>query len=139
MATADPAVPSQAPLQSQGSGDNERFYAVALQVAAAEVRQGHEELAQEIRILVEHARKREREERTSIKLVNPSKPRGEVADLLEPVASNLRIRDLVLDPPLRDRIDRILKEQQNLSRLKENNLRPRQRLLFTGPRAAAKR
>lgn len=125
-------------LQSHGSSDDERFYAVALQVAAAEARQGHEKLAQEIRTLVENARRRAGEERAGIKLVNLSEPRGEVADLLEPVSSDLRIRDLVLDPPLRDRIERILKEQQNLSRLKENNLRPRQRLLFTGPPGCGK-
>lgn len=125
-------------LQSHGNRDDERFYTIALQVAAAEARQGHEKLAQEIRELVEHAKRKAGERKAGAKVLSLSEPRGEVAELLEPVASDLTIRDLVLAPPLADRIERILREQQNLSRLKENNLRPRQRLLFTGPPGCGK-
>ncbi len=71
-------------------------------------------------------------------MLSLSEPRGEVADLLEPVAVDLKVRDLILEPSLRDRIERVLREQYNLSRLKENNLRPRQRLLFTGPPGCGK-
>jgi SpoVK/Ycf46/Vps4 family AAA+-type ATPase len=39
---------------------------------------------------------------------------------------------------LRERIERILQEQRNLNRLKEYNLRPRQRLLFTCPPGCGK-
>lgn len=38
-------------LQSHTTGDDERFYAVALQVAAAEARKGHQKLAEELRDL----------------------------------------------------------------------------------------
>lgn len=125
-------------LQSHGNRDDERFYAVALQVAAAEARAGHERLAKEIRSLVEQAKKRAGEQRAGGMVLSLSEPRGEVADLLEPVTVDLKVRDLILDPSLRDRIERILREQQSLSRLKENNLRPRQRLLFTGPPGCGK-
>lgn len=125
-------------LQSHGNRDDERFYAIALQVAAAEARQGHERLAAEIRDLVEKARRNAAGSKTNATVLSLSTPQGEVADLLEPVSSDLKVRDLILEPALRDRIDRILKEQQNLSRLKENGLRPRQRLLFTGPPGCGK-
>lgn len=125
-------------LQSHGNRDDERFYAIALQVAAAEARQGHEKLATEIRDLVEQARRKAAGSKTSADVLNLSAPQGEVTDLLETVASDLKVRDLILEPALRERIDRILKEQQNLSRLKENGLRPRQRLLFTGPPGCGK-
>jgi len=125
-------------LQSHGNRDDERFYAVALQVAAAEARRGHEKLAKEIRTLVERARKKAGEHKASGMVLSVSEPRGEVADLLEPVTADLTVRDLILEPSLRDRIGRVLQEQRNLSRLKENNLRPRQRLLFTGPPGCGK-
>ena len=58
--------------------------------------------------------------------------------MLEPVHPNLRIKDLILPGVLRGRILRILDEQRHLSRLKEHNLAPRQRLLFTGPPGCGK-
>lgn len=125
-------------LQSHGSGDDERFYAIALQVAAAEARQGHDKLAKEIRDLVDAARRRASERKLKGNVIHVSEPRGEVADLLETIENNLTVKDLVLAPPLRERIERILKEQRSLSRLKESGLRPRQRLLFTGPPGCGK-
>lgn len=125
-------------LQSHGNRDDERFYTVALQVAAAEARAGHSRLAREIRSLVEQAKKRAADQKASGTVLSLSEPRGDVADLLEPVAATLKVNDLILENSLHDRIERILKEQQNLSRLKENDLRPRQRLLFTGPPGCGK-
>ena len=135
MATA---IQIKALLSSHSSGDDERFRAVALQVAATEARKGHDTLAKEIRGLVRQARKNTDESHLRENVLNFSVPPGEAADLLEPVAPSVKISDLVLNPALRERIDRILKEQQNLSRLKERGLRPRQRLLFTGPPGCGK-
>ena len=58
--------------------------------------------------------------------------------MLEPTETHLHLDDLVLEDSLRDRVNRIVEEQDNLSRLKENNLTPRQRLLFTGPPGCGK-
>jgi len=125
-------------LRSHSSGDDERFYAVAMQVAAAEARKGHQRLAEELRALVHQARKNASTQKTKENVLNLSTPQGEASDLLEAVPTHLKISDLVLEDSLRKRIDRILSEQKNLSRLKENNLRPRQRLLFTGPPGCGK-
>ena len=125
-------------LRSHTSGDNERFYSVALQVAAAEARRGHQALADELRKLVNEARHRADSDSASQKVHNLSTPQGEAGDLLELVETHIKVSDLVMEDSLRDRIQRILNEQKNLSRLKENNLRPRQRLLFTGPPGCGK-
>lgn len=125
-------------LQSHSSGDSERFYAVALQVAAAEARRGHQRLADELRELINKARKQSDNQHAEENVLSLSAPRGEAGDLLDAVPTHLKISDLVLEDSLRDRIQRILSEQKNLSRLKENNLRPRQRLLFTGPPGCGK-
>ena len=43
-------------IRSHAEGDEERFYAIAMQVAAQEARQGHTRFAQELRDLVDEAR-----------------------------------------------------------------------------------
>jgi SpoVK/Ycf46/Vps4 family AAA+-type ATPase len=135
MATA---VQIKSLLQSHGSGDDERFYAVALQVAAAEARQGHQQLADEMRDLVKTSRKKADEARSHRTIVNVATPVGGTSELLDELPTDMKVGDLVLEPELSHRISRILLEQRNLSRIKENNLRPRQKLLFTGPPGCGK-
>lgn len=125
-------------LSSHNNGDDERFYSVALQVAAAEARRGHKKLADELRELVRESRKKTDQARLQDNVVSLATPSAEAGELLEHVDSHLKLSDLVLEESLRKRIQRILSEQQNLSRLKENDLRPRQRLLFTGPPGCGK-
>jgi SpoVK/Ycf46/Vps4 family AAA+-type ATPase len=125
-------------LSSHSTGDNERFRAVALQVAAAEARKGHQKLADELRELVNESRRKAAADSAVQKVHSLSVPQGEAGELLELTETHLKLDDLVLVNSLRDRITRIVQEQKNLSRLKENNLRPRQRLLFTGPPGCGK-
>ena len=125
-------------LQSYGSRDDERFFAVALQVAAGEARQGHEQLAREIRDLIDRAKTRLGERQLRNAVIHVAQPHGEAAELLEVAAVRVSLGDLILPPPLRERIERILAEQKHLGRLKEHDLRPRQRLLFTGPPGCGK-
>ncbi|MEZ5329301.1 MAG: ATP-binding protein [Verrucomicrobiales bacterium] len=125
-------------LQSHGTGDEERFYAIALQVAAAEARRGHEKLAAEIKKLVDDAKQRRSKPQVSSSVFHVAHPQGEAADLLEEVSAGWKIDDLILPETLAKRIERILEEQRNLSRLKEHDLHPRQRLLFTGPPGCGK-
>jgi len=125
-------------VQSHGTGDNERFYAIALQVAAAEARRGHDRFAQEMLKLVEAAKLGKINQKAAASIVHLSRPEGEAAELLEEVRIDCRVTDLILSQPLKERVTRILEEQHNLSRLKEHGLRPRQRLLFTGPPGCGK-
>jgi len=125
-------------LQSHGSGDDARFYAVALQLAAAEARRGHDTLAGEIKKLVDQSKKRKSAPQSTESIFHVAQPRGEAAELLEHVETGWKVKDLILPVLLSKRISRILEEQQNLSRLKEHGLRPRQRLLFTGPPGCGK-
>lgn len=125
-------------LTSHTAGDDERFYAVALQVAAAEARAGHQKLAEELRELIRASRQKLDESKLRGSVVNLATPSGEAAEILELVSTSVKVSDLILEKSLGERIQRILQEQINLSRIKENNLRPRQRLLFTGPPGCGK-
>lgn len=125
-------------LQSHGSGDDERFYATAMQMAAAEARRGHQALAEEIKQLVDSAKLRKANSKAVAPVYHIAQPQGEAADLLDHVDTGCKVGDLILSEPLHNRVSRILDEQRNLSRLKEYGLRPRQRLLFTGPPGCGK-
>lgn len=125
-------------LQSHGIGDDERFYSIALQVAAAEARRGHQALAAELKDLVDKAKQQKSVPKSNISIFHVAQPQGEAAELLEQVDPGCKVSDLILSEPLRLRVFRILEEQQNLTRLKEHKLRPRQRLLFTGPPGCGK-
>lgn len=124
-------------LKTHGDGNDDRFYAIAMQVAAAEAKKGHDKLADDIRKLVDRAKLRKTRP-VAGQIFHVAQPQGEAADLLEEVHDNRRISDLVLNQTLSDRISRILDEQKNLTRIKSNGLRPRQKLLFTGPPGCGK-
>tara|TARA_R110002095_G_scaffold178312_1_gene155631 strand:- start:3133 stop:4113 length:981 start_codon:yes stop_codon:yes gene_type:complete len=124
-------------LKTHNDGNDQRFYAVAMQVAAAEAKKGNKKLAQDIRDLVDRARI-QKSNATIGKVLHVAAPRGEAADLLEAVQDNRKLSDLVLNKSLSERISRIMGEQHNLSRIKANGLKPRQRLLFTGPPGCGK-
>ena len=83
-------------LRSHALGDDDHFYAVALQLAAHEARRGHGKLAQELRDLVDEARARPPGTRGA-KLVSLAQPRGELAALFSVSYPKVRLSDMVLE------------------------------------------
>ena len=69
-------------LQSHADGDDARFYAVGLQLAAAEARKGHADFAKELRDIVEKTRTRDSQRGAHENILHIAQPQGEVADLL---------------------------------------------------------
>ncbi len=47
-------------LQSHSERDDQRFYSIAMQVAAHEAKRGHGKLAEELRALIDKGKKRQR-------------------------------------------------------------------------------
>ncbi|MCR4427703.1 MAG: AAA family ATPase, partial [Firmicutes bacterium] len=75
-------------IRTHAEGDDERFYAVALQVAAQEARQGHTKFAQELRDLVDQARARGKtlpagQHTRPVAIIQP---RGELAAVRSPAS-----------------------------------------------------
>jgi SpoVK/Ycf46/Vps4 family AAA+-type ATPase len=124
-------------LKTHGEGNDERFYAIAMQVAADEVKKGHDGLAKEIQLIVDRAKFR-RESKATGQIFHVAQPQGEAAELLEEIHDNRRLSDLILDRNLSNRIARIVEEQKNISKIQASGLMPRQRLLFTGPPGCGK-
>lgn len=135
MATAEQI---KALVKSHSEGDSDRFYSVAMQVAANEARKGHADLAAELRDLIDRVKARAAAPAAGTLPIPLARPHGELAELLAVSYPETRLADMILADELRARLQRILDEQQQMGLLKGHNLQPRQRLLLTGPPGCGK-
>ncbi len=128
MATAEQI---KALIRSHTSEDAERFYTLALQVAAHEATQGHGALAHEIRDIVDKARSAKR------KPAIESLPR-ELENCIQMDLPGVPLAALVLPPLLLNRIKRVLYEYRQRHKLKQHGLQHRRKILLTGPPGTGK-
>lgn len=133
MATADQI---RALIESHGEGDDDRFYSIALQVAAQAARSGHGRQAQDLRALID--------KRKGLGIPAPgqpvriAQPRGELAGLLTVSYPKARLDDMALDDETRGRLLRVVREQVERGRLHEHGFAPQNRLLLVGPPGTGK-
>lgn len=117
-------------IQSHFEHDEIRFTTLALQVAAHEARAGHQQLALEIRRLIDKSKA------DKAKII-PLK-----ADLSDLVIVELdlpyRLGDLILSKGMQDRIERVLREFRQQDKLKHHGLSHRRKLLLCGPPGCGK-
>lgn len=125
-------------LRSHAEGDEARFLAVALQVAATAARQGHGRLAQELRELVDELKARGPLPPRPTGPTPIAQPRGELAGVLSVAYPKTRLGDMVLDTAVHERLQRILREHRQQQRLRDHGLRPRHRVLLVGPPGSGK-
>lgn len=116
-------------IQSHLENDRERFLTIAMQVAAHEARQGHNELAQDIRTLVDQSK---------VTPLRVSSFKQGLDDLVEASSPDLRLPDLILSVGLRTRIERILREYRQQEKLKRHGLSNRRKILLAGPPGTGK-
>ena len=121
-------------LKSHLEGDDDRFFSVAMQVAAHEAKLGHGKLAEELQTLIDEAKGR----RGVDSVVPISRPRGELANLLEASYPKTRLGEMILSDALADQIQRVIREQRHAGRIVEHGLAPRRKLLLTGPPGTGK-
>lgn len=126
-------------LKSHVEGDDERFFSVAMQLAAHEAKIGHGKLAEELRDLVDQAKtRRGLPPKSQDKTVPIARPRGELAGLLQASFPKNRLCEMVLDDHLDYQLKRIIREQRQASRLRAHGLAPRRKLLLVGPPGTGK-
>lgn len=125
MASADQL---KALLQSHLEGDDQRFYSVAMQLAAHEAKLGHGKLAEELRGLIDKAKSRH----NTVQPTPISRPRGELANLLTVSYPKTRLGDMVLHDTLEKQLQRIIREQRHADRILAHGLSPRRKLLLIG-------
>jgi SpoVK/Ycf46/Vps4 family AAA+-type ATPase len=118
-------------LQSHIEGDDDHFFAVAMQVAAHEAKMGHGKLAEELRDLIDEAKSR----RNVLAEKRPTplaQPKGDLAGLLDASYPKSHLSDMILDEALKHRLERIIKEHRQFTRIRAHGLSPRRKLLLVG-------
>lgn len=134
MATAEQI---KALLRSHADQDDQRFYSIALQVAASEARKGHHELANNLKTIIEKLQKASHIDYNTPKTIKLPQ-QWELNGLLELTSLAIRNSELVLNDKVQERIDKIILEQRQKDILSRFGLLPRRKLLFTGPPGTGK-
>ncbi|MBU4316220.1 MAG: ATP-binding protein [Proteobacteria bacterium] len=117
-------------IRSHLSDEPERFYSIALQVAAHEAKQGHIALAHDIRDIVDKARKT----KGAVVLRFPKDMLGLVLSENPGIGKSA----LVIPSALQDRITRIIHEYRQQHKLKSHGLSHRRKILLIGPPGTGK-
>lgn len=126
-------------LASHLEGDDDRFFSVAMQVAAHEAKRGHGKLAEDLRALIDQAKARRGLVPREAGGPTPiSRPRGELAGLLAVSYPKDRLSHMVLDETLAAQLERIIREQRKAVQILSHGLSPRRKLLLMGPPGTGK-
>ncbi len=125
-------------IKSFAEGDEDRFYATAMQIAAAEARNGHMALAEELKKIIDKAKTSKRMAFGVVKPFPVNATQKELHDLLELIHPKEKLKEMVLSDSVQKSLNRILDEQRHADLLRQNNLFPRKKLLFIGPPGCGK-
>jgi SpoVK/Ycf46/Vps4 family AAA+-type ATPase len=121
MATADQI---KSLINSHFLDENERFYAIALQIAAYEAKQGHGALAAEIKSIID--KNRNKKEPVYISLT------PELLGLVLVQESKTPLTSMVISSEISKRIGRIIHEYRQQGKLKSYGLSHRRKILLVG-------
>ena len=117
-------------IRSHFKDDVERFYTIALQVAAHEARQGHKALANDIRGIIDIERKKKGPRVISF----PKNLKG----LVLTEESSVPLTAMVTPESIRDRLNRVALEYRQQNKLKSHGLKHRRKILLIGPPGTGK-
>ena len=110
-------------IKSHFEDNSEKFNTVALQIAAYEAKLGHIILANDIRKIIDA----EKFNKPKFRNIDPS-----LQGLLLEIHPQEHLVDLVVDPQIKKRIERIINEFTYRDKLFRHNLENRRKILFSG-------
>ena len=108
-----------------------------MQVAAHAARRGQTRLAQDLRDLIDEAKRKPArpEARSAVPIARPA---GELADLMHASYPKTRLGEMVLAPSVRRALERVLLEYRQQDKLRAHGLSARRKLLLVGPPGSGK-
>jgi SpoVK/Ycf46/Vps4 family AAA+-type ATPase len=116
-------------IQSHFDRNDDRFQTAVLQLAAYEAKQGHGELAREIRTIVDKTR-------SGMGKVVPLNK--EFNELIHSIVVDHKLSELVVTEELKTRVERIIKEFRQRDKLKKHGMNNRRKILLVGPPGTGK-
>ncbi len=125
-------------IKSHVRGDNERFYSLALQLAASEAKKGHALVAEQLRELLEQTKFPRPQVTMSHGPVPVPSVRSDLASLISVSHPSTRLNHMVLREDLAAQLNRIVYEQRQRGKLNSHGLRPRRKLLLMGAPGSGK-
>lgn len=115
-------------VQSHYKNNDDQFGSLVLQVAAHEAKNGHNELAKEIKKIVDNERKKK----------NKVHHLNNYSELIEFTEPDVRLNQLFSKEETSNRIKRIITEFKNRNKLAKYNLKNRNKILLVGPPGTGK-
>ena len=125
-------------LKSHIAGDEDRFLATAMQLAAHEARQGHGKLAQELKELVDAAKSREPAMARPGGPYSLVQPKGELAGLLSARYPDTRLKDMILPDDIQGTAGTGTARAAPAGASARSWIAPRRKLLLVGPPGSGK-
>lgn len=119
-------------IKSFGNDDESRFFSIALQIAATEAKRGHTIFAQELKKLIDQAKKERSVNVIQQKALPLNLPKRELQELIEVFQPKIDLSNMVLDENIKKTLYKVIKEQEKWQILKSHNLEPKRKLLLTG-------
>lgn len=123
-------------IKSHAEGDADRFYDLAMQLAASEEQKGHTRLAEQLRQWAEAGQRTPSTRRPEITPL--AAPRGDLAQFLAASYPSERISDVILPLSIERELSHIVTETRMREKLEEKGLKPRRRILLSGPPGTGK-
>ena len=124
-------------LKSHVAGDEERFRATALQIAAHNAKKGNTQLAHELRDLLDEARRTQAPAGVP-RAVPIARPAGELKGLVTASYPATQLVDMVLAQPVHDALAETVRQYRQRDRLRHHGLSPKRKLLLIGPPGCGK-
>jgi SpoVK/Ycf46/Vps4 family AAA+-type ATPase len=123
-------------IKSHAEGNRDRFFDLAMQLAASEDQKGHTRLGEQLRQWAEAGQSPP--ETTRSAAIPIASPRGDLSGLLEASYPGTRLNDVILPQHLDSELKQLVIETRMAGKLEEKGLRPRRRLLLSGPPGTGK-
>jgi len=127
MATTDQV---KSLIKSHYLNEKEKFYSIALQIAAHEAKLGRNDISNEIKTLIIN----DREKKDSLFISLPT----ELVGLVSVNEFEIPLSTMVISPRLKKRILRIIEEYKHKNRLKSYGLKHKRKILLLGPPGTGK-
>lgn len=123
-------------VKSHAEGDVERFFDLAMQLSAAEEQKGHVRLAEQLRQWAKAGQAPSTSH--TPKLTPIAAPRGDLAQFLVASYPSERLNSVILPSAIGDELRQIVVETRLSEKLEEKGLKPRRRILLSGPPGTGK-